>query len=105
MWLQLRRRGLPPLHGPNVDEAYVRFSIGIRGGLSEKEKLNILQLEEMRRGMKRGTLMNDGLISRDLRACNAVVISEAKVNGTMDGGIMGIMEGFSGQSAAATPLL
>lgn len=55
--------------------------------------------------MKRGTLMNDGLISRDLRACNAVVISEAKVNGTMDGGIMGIMEGFSGQSAAATPLL
>lgn len=41
-----------PYTDPNVDEAYVRFSIEIRGGLSEKEKLNILQLEEMRRGMK-----------------------------------------------------
>lgn len=41
-----------PYTDPNVDEAYVRFSIEMRGGLSEKEKLNILQLEEMRRGMK-----------------------------------------------------
>jgi hypothetical protein len=41
-----------PYTNPSVDEAYVRFSIEMRGGLSEKEKLNILQLEEMRRGMK-----------------------------------------------------
>ncbi|MDQ2819310.1 MAG: hypothetical protein M3Y65_02735 [Pseudomonadota bacterium] len=41
-----------PCKNPSIDDAYVSFSIELRGGLNDKEKIIIKQLEKMRKGIK-----------------------------------------------------
>ena len=40
-----------PYESPNVDEGYARFSIELRGGLSEQAKRQIAKMDEFRRSL------------------------------------------------------
>ena len=43
-----------PYKDPNVDNAYVEFSIEVRGGLTEQDRQRIQRIDAMRRDMANG---------------------------------------------------